>query len=60
MFLVKHGENGKDAERAVGENFMKTAVKKTEAETYVWSKRITTKVRILMKNEQSKQTWDWY
>lgn len=35
VFVVKHGENGKDAGRTVGENFMKTAVKKTKAKTYV-------------------------
>jgi len=35
VFVVKHGESGKDARRAVGENFMKTAVKKTKVKKYV-------------------------
>jgi len=35
MVEVKHGENGKDTGKAVEENFMKTAVKKTKAKAYV-------------------------
>jgi hypothetical protein len=34
-FCGTHGENGKDAGRAVGEIFMKTVAKKTKAKTYV-------------------------